>query len=563
MNKERLSPPLNVSQRSDMLHDNEHVADRMHMDLVMKNHNLIREQERLELLLHQLQEELTIKGSRLNELVLENKKLSNELQHEIEINEKEFNRFNGLKKTYDYKVKQLSNLLNNQNNQDHSHSLTEKFNDSAAIEELSKQLHVLEKDYELEKSSKVLIIDQFELMKQDYTELHTKYSRLQQSYEELIEEMSFEDLDSHPEQESSIPETPSNLEQEFFGGVDLSSQASKRLSINFLSGNSSLVGDEDPSIDEEEKKVNIQDNNHNKHGHRNPSHNKLNGNNNATHILDMDLDVYSMQMRNQSYLHNQELIKLEFELKSLRLQNEKLYSYIGFLLQKTANDSFSTFKHEFEYEYSDAINIESAKRNLRQIMRSSSAMPIRPELHQTSNNSDEDDYGNETVENIDLDSLTTDINNDKKRGSLNQDSRTDRSFSVDLTIPPLTVKKRQKSTHKLKGTDTNRYEIIRDITSLKLQNIRRRKRDKKLKSLHLKRIPSNTLVNSYPILSSSLSSSMMMCHRHHMVDCHCQTYFLPINSMFNGLILSLNNLLLGTALIPMTEQKQELFLDVD
>lgn len=196
-------------------------------------------------------------------------------------------------------------------------------------------------------------------------------------------------------------------------------------------------------------------------------------------------------------------------------------------------------------------------------MRSSSAMPIRPEIHQPSNNSDEDDYGNETVENIDLDSLSTDINNDRKRNPLNQDSRTDRSFSVDLTIPPLTVKKRQKSTHNLKGTDTNRYEIIRDITSLKLQNIRRRKRDKQLRSLQLKRIPSNTLVNSYPILSSSLSSPMIMCHRHHMVDCHCQSCFLPINSMFNGLILSLDSLLLGTALIPMTEQKQELFLDVD
>lgn len=127
--------------------------------------------------------------------------------------------------------------------------------------------------------------------------------------------------------------------------------------------------------------------------------------------------------RNSVILENdmtkQEIMKLKFELQSLKLHNEKLLSYIGFELQKQKKNikklsSKSSLRGlNKRFEYSDAKLIERSKELLihkKRVLRSVSINPILSKFHEDSGKrfgmlhkgllsefpfitSDEDDYG--------------------------------------------------------------------------------------------------------------------------------------------------------------------------
>ncbi|KAI5956454.1 hypothetical protein KGF54_000929 [Candida jiufengensis] len=93
--------------------------------------------------------------------------------------------------------------------------------------------------------------------------------------------------------------------------------------------------------------------------------------------------------KRSSYYGNQtrqEITKLQFELQSLKLHNEKLLSYIGFELQKQKKNIKKLAKRQsMNFEYSDAKLIEESKNlliNEKRVLRSVSINSVPPQEQQ-------------------------------------------------------------------------------------------------------------------------------------------------------------------------------------
>lgn len=135
--------------------------------------------------------------------------------------------------------------------------------------------------------------------------------------------------------------------------------------------------------------------------------NKLNGDLDQTvastyrnSIIDRNSMISTSSKRsslNDEVINKQEFMKLKFELQSLKLQNEKLLSYIGFELQKHINlDEFTK-----NVEYSDSKLIEQSRLELIHKKRVLRSVSINSILSKNYNNPTgilnigvlEDDYG--------------------------------------------------------------------------------------------------------------------------------------------------------------------------
>ncbi|ODV95698.1 hypothetical protein PACTADRAFT_85748 [Pachysolen tannophilus NRRL Y-2460] len=384
------SPPLldkiiNNDQVQDLKFDL-NVLKSEYADLMVKNSHFLKEQQILENDLLLKEKELLNRSKKINELISENKNLEKKLKDEIEAGEKEYANWNSMRSYYEQKINNLNRMLKeqdisrkefeiNNNIAGNSSFNIKNGNDTSGPEEtiktLTKKLKILERDHELEKTSKMLIIDEFELLKQKFLELEMKCQLLESNRDRLM----LTDMDLNQDPNDSI------------GSV--SSYGSNEVEKFIL--------DNDDDNDDNSNSDNNSDNDNCK-GQIIQTNNILDSFNDADHITlnspitlaDELSATVGASAKTELYASNnlqpQELIKLEFQIRSLQLQNEKLHSYIGFLLQQNSINSLSTNDQALtkadNIEYSDEKLISSAKRNLssKRILRSVSAMPINLEI---------------------------------------------------------------------------------------------------------------------------------------------------------------------------------------
>ncbi|KAH3671942.1 hypothetical protein OGAPHI_000128 [Ogataea philodendri] len=422
--------------------------ERLYGDSVIRINELVRHLERAETEVMTKEQQLDIHAQRIHELVMENKTISNELKHEREINDKEYHNWNQTRQTMEQKIDSLSQMLHNllQNNksleQIQTDSISLHENDLSRykkeVDQLTKKITILEKENELEAHSKILIIEELETFRLRFDELEDRYEKLKEEYAELMSELSMNSTsDIRLEDQAEFPEDEVKFsladELKDFGEVKVS--GSRKSSQRHSSFNNLLNNIERDSVERR---------------------------------------------------HTQEITKMGFQVKSLELQNEKLHSYIGFLLQHIPQEEangIAIYKDQLDYQYSDEINILSAKKTLKKVIRSASALPIRPQTYRPAHydiDESEDNFGRhnsfsdinvnknrlsyntntslsdqdnifdsanqvEDIEYVELgDSDFTMSDEEIEEEEDNNDESLNVSFTVDLT-PSLNIKKRKKS----------------------------------------------------------------------------------------------------------------------
>ncbi|CDK28591.1 unnamed protein product [Kuraishia capsulata CBS 1993] len=335
--------------------------ERQCADLILENARLTREKEKIELELLANEKEALLKQQRINELIKENKTLVNDLVSEREFNEKEFVNWHASKQTYERKIQRLTSLVHSNEErvkdkeevvdsaQPHRRSYEHHSQfiegEQQSTERLSKRIKGLEREIELEKSSKMLIIDEFEMFKLQLQDFEEKYNSLKEDYDKLAKEE--EGSQSHHGWDESDDEahSPHDFRQYQSDSQNFTSLAEE---LNSLPSADSTIP-------------------------RSTSASSKNSTSNR--LSSFGQMLHGIELQNQAHIHKQELMKITFELKSLQLQNEKLHSYIGFLLQSHPQNG-EVFKENIEY--SDAINIASARKTLKKVIRCASALPVRP-----------------------------------------------------------------------------------------------------------------------------------------------------------------------------------------
>lgn len=288
-----------------------HALERQLANLLVQNSSLNLENQNLEMDLLLKEKELLLKSSKINELVISNRMLEKNYQSELTTNEANFNSWSQMKLQYEKRIANLNNILNNSKNKSPDPNGNDK--DQITIQILNKKLKSLQSDYELEKNSKLLIIDEFEMIKQNYLNLELNYSLLKNEFDRLQEEISSGSIHPEPERAQEVQDCSFQSDSSY-GDVD----------VEHIYSNSES---KQPQFLEE------------------PS----------SPIPRTPITLANEFENDSKYLYNQELIKLNFQIKSLNLQNEKLYSYIGYLLQNSLTNS---------KEYSDEKLIKLAKRKL-------------------------------------------------------------------------------------------------------------------------------------------------------------------------------------------------------
>ncbi|KAG7864913.1 hypothetical protein KL918_005039 [Ogataea parapolymorpha] len=420
--------------------------ERLYGDSIIRINDLIRHLERAESELMDKEKQLDLHLRKIHELSMDNKTITNELKQERELHDKEYLNWTETREKLEKKIDQLNQTLHNllQNNKSLEQIQTDNISlhvddlsrSKLEVDRLTKKITILEKENQLEAHSKILIIEELEMFKVRFSELEERYEKLKDEYAELLAELSMDSTSDIRMNEASdiiTDDLKATLAEEL-----------QELGINTVAGS--------------------------RRSSRQTSLNILN-----------NIERDSIERK-----YSQELTKMSFQIKSLELQNEKLHSYIGFLLQhipREEADGVAIYKDQLDYEYSDEINILNAKKTLRKVIRSASALPIRPQTYNSTHinlddlegpfgrrssfsemlerknrlsyntNTSLSDQDNifdsshqaEDVEYVELgDSDFTISEEDFEEEGLDNNESLNVSFTVDLT-PSLNIKKRKKS----------------------------------------------------------------------------------------------------------------------
>ncbi|TID15067.1 hypothetical protein CANINC_004739 [Pichia inconspicua] len=353
-------------------------------DLCNINKDLIEEIENLQKELDEKDRVIHMKSIKLDELIHVNNNLLDELKQEREVSESDFNSWLLLKSELEFEIHALRKAFSATKDipQDSKSIELENFSKfqsmQVEINKLKKRVNVLMKENELESQSKMMIIDELEMMKGRYIEIETKYKILKQDYDDLVKELL----------------TIKKCENEYASYDDFSPVVTPTLKNSSGEGSFDSIN----SLNMKKKRIssnNIYEENNSRIGSlRNSSLNRA--------IREVELKA-----QRQKYQH--EIMMYEFENKSLKLQNEKLLSFIGFSLQVKSKDfnALATKISTSNFDYSDSRNIKTAKRNLKSVIKSVSAMPIRStvggdstsisDMKQSSTNETIDDFMNNSM----------------------------------------------------------------------------------------------------------------------------------------------------------------------
>ena len=382
-------------------------------DLTIMNRDLILEIEALQDQLESKNHLLDLKVLKINELMHCNNRLISEIKVEREINEKDFNSWLDVKtnlelQIFNLKQSQLNETLGTPTMTNDSvieETFVQIHELQAEISKLKKKVSVLTKENELEVQSKLMIMDELEMMRERYLEINNKHEILKLDYDDLVRDLiilrdehsgtsdynddrrnKIDELNLTDEEDPATPtidsiscnETPySDIIDTHAkdNSININNQIPLRIKKTRISSRTSTISSANSRIA----------------SLRNNSLNKA---------------IRNVELKSQKEKYEKEMMKYEFEIRSLKLQYEKLLSFIGFSSQLNANSTkdmnsvhkkisdpnFSTLfnnritsnssnnssKTIDNLDYSDAVNIEKARKNLKTVMKSASAMPIRP-----------------------------------------------------------------------------------------------------------------------------------------------------------------------------------------
>ncbi|VEU19294.1 DEKNAAC100350 [Brettanomyces naardenensis] len=334
--------------------------ERSYADSIIKNKDLIRQQERLNVDMREKQRQVDAKTLRINELLQENTALMAQLRRERDLNEQEFNSWSEMKAQLESKVQTLKEKIRKSSKDPSLHqrsasslsmgsdtataSLTDRLR--REVEKLKKRVLILAKENELEVHSKMLIIDELEMFKERWNELDAKYKTLKADYDGLVEEFGGELRDGDEEEIVAPSRIPSSMN----GDPSLAEELERMVTPLHIPKQRERGSRKTSSV----RTISIP---------RSPS----------LRVSSLSKFINDVELQAQEERHSQETMKLDFQIRSLELQNEKLHSYIGFVLQQLHHRTSSN-----SFEYSDEVNIKSAKKSLKKVLRSASAYPIRP-----------------------------------------------------------------------------------------------------------------------------------------------------------------------------------------
>lgn len=297
-------------------------------DLTIANSELIKLRDSLEGDLKTKSTQLKNKNIKISELIQENTHLVKELQRERDCNEEDFTNWTEKKYELEGKIRTLNDILLKRIQNDELES-TKEINHSDSIEQqiqslkfenekLSKRVNTLERDNELEVQSKMLIIDELETLKSNFSDLSEDYEQVKLDYDELVTEYSLNQVIENDDITTPTLEASSVFKLE-------------NPKIRHISSSSSITIS--PG------------------GKRNLSR-----------------AIRDTEIQSQKAKYSQIIMNYEFTIKSLTLQTEKLISYIGYIEQQIDGQE--------GIEYSDDINIKNAKKSIKSIMRSVSTIGL-------------------------------------------------------------------------------------------------------------------------------------------------------------------------------------------
>lgn len=456
-------------------------------DLTTVNKDLINELELLQQEINQKNQLLNMKSIKIEELIHEKNQLVNEIKIERENNENDFNSWLDLKTSLELQIHNLQNLPNN-NSSSSTFSIINSDDDDHfneiqlfknEINKLKKKVNVLTKENELEIESKTMIMDELELMRAKYLEIDSKYGHLKIDYDELINEL----LILRNNDDDDLPILMNNYNQtNGYNSIESSISDHERVGIYH-----DYYRDEDDYEDEESEAMTptLESSVRMEFPHSNSSYNSRlrvkkkrinsqNSNDSNSRIASLrnnslNKAIREVELNNQKQKYKNEMFKNQFEINSLKLQVEKLLSYVGYLSQLkdkelkgismsrnfsnpssiisnngqriSSNDSNKTETMYDNIEYSDAYNIETARQKLKTVMKSVSAMQIRPS-----------------------DNSTRSTNNYTNNNKIN--SNTDTNTNIPITV--------KKNHHKRNNNNINNsinhneldYELDLDLESI-------------------------------------------------------------------------------------------------
>lgn len=407
-------------------------------DLKIVNEDLIKELEMLQDEVNHKNQIINIKSMKIDELMHENNRLLTDLKLERESNENDFNTWLDLKTKLELQIHNLKSSLeksmqhtnadinrdrndniqttiNEETREDTDPENNDSFNNSSLgnddsdifsnanindkdelfnqiqlfkneVNKLKKKVNALRKESELEVQSKIMIMDELEMMRERYLEVDEKHEFLKLDYDDLVKELLLLRGDDYDNNSISTDNVDS---------ITPTQEVSQEMKLENSSEEQKL---DDRILNVRKKRITSKSSNNTSEENSRIASLRNNSLNKA---------IRDVELRSQKQKYSQELIKYEFEIKSLKLQNEKLLSYIGYTLQVNGVDvnngleSFRNFSDSNSVlngrvasyestasnktatydniEYSDAYNIKSAQRNLKTVIKSASAMPIRPE----------------------------------------------------------------------------------------------------------------------------------------------------------------------------------------
>ena len=314
-------------------------------DLTIINKDLITELESLNRELVEKDKLIDFKTRKINDLMHDNNKLLSLINNERTENEQNFEDWIDLKTTLELKIhrleKQLNvsgNILSFDNNDDQISQLYENLQlAKTEITKLKKKNVVLIKETELEVQSKMMIMEELEMMRARYLEVDEKFQSLQLEYDELANDFLIS--------QSNLGEEDDEEGYDDFDYEGESQTGKLNIKKKRVSSRNSSTSSRISSL-------------------RNNSLNKA--------YREAELSVlkqkYELEIKNH-----------EFEIVSLKLQCEKLLSFIGYLTPQAKNGSSSGSGSgsNSNISFSDSHNIKNAQKALKHIMKSVSTMEMR------------------------------------------------------------------------------------------------------------------------------------------------------------------------------------------
>jgi hypothetical protein len=405
-------------------------------DLTIVSKDLINELETLQDEINDKNKIIDLKSNKIDELMHENNRLLNEIKIERENNENDFNSWLDLKTNLEVQVHNLKNLIDKSNFQSKTQNNIDEINDQYnniqlyqnEINKLKKKVTVLLKENELEVQSKKLIMDELEIMRERYLEIDEKHELLKLDYDDLIKEFLI--LKNH-NQNQIFYDNDNYFDNCYSRGdddIDTDLLTHDEEDVITPTLENSIVMQKTNSNINPDNNNNNNNNNNNSNSilrikkRRRNSRNSSGSNSRIASLRNNSLNraIREVELSSQKQKYKQELLKYEFEIKSLKLHYEKLLSYVGYstqlknselkqLSEKISNPNFmvpqslyssnktnnknndddirissndSNFSNKtatFDtIEYSDAYNIKTAKMKLKTVMKSASAMHMRP-----------------------------------------------------------------------------------------------------------------------------------------------------------------------------------------